>query len=34
MLTKIEEHVCHGGSLVIYEHASEALNCEMKFSVF
>lgn len=34
MLTKIEEHVCHGGSLVIYEHASEALNCEMKFSAF
>ncbi|MBX2833642.1 MAG: S-formylglutathione hydrolase [Micavibrio sp.] len=34
MLKKLEEHACHGGALVIYEHASEALNCDMKFSVF
>lgn len=30
----VEEHVCFGGRLAVYEHESAALSCGMKFSVF
>ena len=30
----IEQHLCYGGTLSVYEHQSTALNCAMKFSIF
>ena len=33
-MKKIEEHLCFGGTLSVYEHASETLNCTMKFSLY
>ncbi|MDG1286943.1 MAG: S-formylglutathione hydrolase [Rickettsiales bacterium] len=30
----LESHACHGGTLAVYEHASAALKCDMKFSIF
>ncbi|MGH1398773.1 MAG: S-formylglutathione hydrolase [Alphaproteobacteria bacterium] len=30
----IEEHVCFGGTLSVYEHESAVLGCAMRFSVF
>lgn len=33
-MEKIEEHMCHGGALQVWQHESKALSCTMKFSIF
>jgi S-formylglutathione hydrolase len=33
-MRKLENHLCFGGKLSIYEHKSEVLKCTMKFSIF
>lgn len=33
-MKQIETHLCHGGTLSVYEHESHTLNCTMKFSIF
>tara|TARA_B100000686_G_C16799104_1_gene984575 strand:+ start:3703 stop:4539 length:837 start_codon:yes stop_codon:yes gene_type:complete len=33
-MKKISENKCFGGSVQVWEHASRALNCDMKFSIF
>lgn len=33
-MKEIEQHLCFGGTLSVYEHQSDALGCAMTFSVF
>lgn len=33
-MKEIERHLCFGGTLSVYEHESETLDCTMKFSIF
>lgn len=33
-MKKLEEHICFGGNLGVYEHDSATLGCSMKFSIF
>ncbi len=33
-MKEIEKHKCYGGELSVWEHRSEALRCQMTFSVF
>ncbi|MFK7838692.1 MAG: S-formylglutathione hydrolase [Bdellovibrionales bacterium] len=33
-MKEIEKHICFDGTLSVYEHKSESLDCDMRFSIF